>query len=261
MYHGDRPIVRWGENSKPVFARLTAVRRFSTIVPLLLALGSMTGCGDAVTGTFGLLSAENSAGRTGAYYLPPDYETGSNAVVLLYHGTNGNGAYMIRQFAPVALANDLILIAPDSRVAPTGEFSWEVGTAPGSQTEDYQHAIACLEEVLAIPDVRATPGRMLAAGHSGGASSAPYVATNDRRFNAFAVLHGGVLPENLGPNVIPGWFATGEMDELRTPDHVEAQADSVRDLGFEDVTFTVYPGGHQVSATERAQLIAWWLAL
>ncbi len=71
-------------------------------------------------------------------------------------------------------------------MSPQGDYTWEVGTDPGEITPDYEHAVDCLDEVLDFSDTPLDPEAVLAAGYSGGASSAPYLATNHDSFRSFA---------------------------------------------------------------------------
>jgi predicted esterase len=204
----------------------------------------------------GVLLTTNAAGRSGAFFLPARAPGEPLPIALLFHPTGGAGASMRDSFLAEARATGFAIVAPDSRVSPNGDFTWEVGTDPGEVTPDLLHAQACWQEVL---DLGITPSAdVLAAGHSGGASSAPYLASNDARFSHFAVLHGGVFVGGLGSDRPAGWLATGEDDTLRPPAKLQGWADSLAALGF-DVTVEIFPGGHGVSAAERVALVDWWL--
>ena len=209
----------------------------------------------------GELETTNSIGRSGSYHLPAGYNLVSSPMMVAYHGTGGNGASMLSMFGVLAVEQGFMIVAPDSRVSPTGDNTWEVGTKPGEITEDYTHSLDCMEELLAMEGVSLDERRVLAVGFSGGGSSAPYVATNEPVFTAFAVLHGGVYAGGLSENIIPGWFSTGEDDEARTPEHVEEQAQAMIEAGFEDIEFHVYPGGHSVFEEEKADVVGWWMGL
>ena len=94
------------------------------------------------------------------------------------------------------------ILAPESRIAPDGQANWEVGDHPGEITDDRTHVMACLAELVAVlsaEHLTLDPRHVLVAGHSGGASSAPWLATSEEPFTAFAVLHGGAFPDGFGP--------------------------------------------------------------
>jgi poly(3-hydroxybutyrate) depolymerase len=178
--------------------------------------------------------------------------------LVAFHGTDGSGADMVQAFLDLARARAFIIVAPDSR-SFEGAFNWQVGDAPGDVTEDYTHTLACIAEVRAKVGVRVDETRVLAAGFSGGGSSAPYLATNERLFDAFAVLHGGVIRGGIGTHVIRGWFSTGQDDPARPPSLVQQSVDYIEGLAFTDITFNLYPGGHVLSAPELADVVVWWL--
>jgi predicted esterase len=204
----------------------------------------------------GALACTNSAGRTGAFFLPE--RDGPIPIAVLFHPTGGDGASFLSGFTARAREDGFGIVAPDSRISPQGDATWEVGTDPGEVTPDLTFARTCLAEVLDRDDV-ASDGRLLAAGHSGGGSSAPYVASNDGRFTHFAVLHGGLFPGGLGPERPRGWLSTGEADTTRTPEELQGHTDDLAALGF-DAELHLYPGGHGISEEERGALIGWWLA-
>ncbi len=216
---------------------------------------------DDATQTFaqeeGTLEATNSAGRNGAFFLPE--RSGPVPLLVLYHHTGGDGASMVAQLRDLAVQHGFAIVAPDSRVSPGGDYTWEVGTFPGELTEDYTFTLTCIDEVTDRDDVELAAERLLVAGHSGGASSAPWIASNEERFTAFAVLHGGVVEGGIGDHFVPGWFSTGEDDTVRPPEHVEAAMQYMQGLGFDELELHLYPGGHGLGDQEKADLVDWWL--
>jgi len=100
---------------------------------------------------------------------------------------------------------------------------------------------------------------VLIVGHSGGGSTAPYIATNDETYTAFAVLHGGVFPGGLGGRRVRAWFSTGDSDSLRTTSSVRNAADALTRRGFGDVQCRTFHEGHGVSQEEVEALVKWWL--
>jgi poly(3-hydroxybutyrate) depolymerase len=210
-------------------------------------------------GKVGTLQTKNSVGRSGAYFLPSSYQGRPLPLLVAIHGTGGNGAGMVRLFREAAEREKLIVVAPDSRLSPDGKDSWEVGDHAGEVTPDYLHVKACVAEVLAMPGVRVDPTRVLIAGHSGGGSTAPYVATNEEPYTAFAVLHGGVFAGGLGRRSVRGWFSTGQSDGLRGPTGVQEAASRTKAAGVTEVEYRVYLGGHEIGEEEMRELLEWWL--
>jgi poly(3-hydroxybutyrate) depolymerase len=99
---------------------------------------------------------------------------------------------MVELFRSAAESEKFVVVAPDSRRAPNGQFTWEVPNHQDDTSGDRARIRACVEEVLAMSGVQIDPGRTFIAGHSGGASTAPYTASVDEFYTAYAVLHGGV---------------------------------------------------------------------
>jgi phospholipase/carboxylesterase len=210
-------------------------------------------------GKVGTLQTKNASGRSGAYFLPSGYEGRPLPLLVAIHGTGSNGLAMVNVFREAAEREKIVLVAPDSRTHPDGKDSWEVGDHAGDVTPDYLHVKACVAELLAMPGVRIDPARVLIAGHSGGGSTAPYVATNEDGYTAFAVLHGGVFEGGLGRRSVRGWFSTGQSDGLRGPAGVQAAAGRAKAAGVGEVEYRVYPGGHEIGEQELREVVEWWL--
>jgi predicted esterase len=189
--------------------------------------------------------------------LPADYEYRPLPLVLTFHGTGADGAAAISDLLAAATTHSLIVVAPDSGRAPDGTATWQVGDGRGDRTPDFEHTLACLAEAERLPGVRVQ--RRLAMGYSGGASSAPYLATNDSRFDAFAALHGGAFVGGFGTNRVRGWFSTGQRDDWRPPTQVRGVAEQVRHLGHA-VTWREFPGGHGLEPLEVEAVVEWWLS-
>ena len=204
------------------------------------------------------LQTVNAAGRTGWVVLPERNEGEALPYLLVFHATGSDGRSMASLFEEHAHARGFVIVAPDSRVSPQGDFTWEVGTDPGEITPDLLHAVACFDEVLGRGDAPLDTAAVLAAGYSGGASSAPYLATNHPPLRSFAILHGGLFPDALGDNPVTGWLSTGDDDPLRPPAELAGHTATLQGLGY-TVELHTYPGGHELGETERDELIDWWL--
>ncbi|MBV9947228.1 MAG: hypothetical protein JOZ69_10295 [Myxococcales bacterium] len=245
----------WGARSQAV----------SMPAPVPIALRSSAQAGEprrpqgAATATRGLLHTTNSAGRAGAYLLPAGFPGRPLPVLVAIHGTGGNGAGLVGFLASAAEDNGLIVVAPDSRVAPDGQATWEVPNAPGDTTEDLAHIQRCVAEVRAMPGVVMDTTRTIIMGHSGGGSTAPYAASDDDFYTAFAVLHGGVFVGGLGARRPRGWFSTGDQDPWRPPSSVEAAALAARAVGFATIEYRTFHAGHELGPEELRAVLAWWL--
>lgn len=241
-------------SAAPNLAAVTSVAQaLSTQSPSSLGSSSLT---PSIPARRGVFTARNSFGRSGAYYLPPNYQTRALPLVVLFHGTGVDGSVALGELLPLAEAKSLLVVAPDSGRAPDGTATWQVGDHPGDRTADFEHSRACLREFEALPGVRIQ--RRLALGYSGGGSSAPYFATNDSRFDAFAVLHGGIFVGGFGGYARRGWFSTGQSDGWRSPAQVRVAAEQARGAGV-SVTMREFPGGHNLALPEIEAALDWWL--
>jgi phospholipase/carboxylesterase len=220
-------------------------------------LGGGAGARAHAAGSETTLRTMNRDGRSGAAYVPSHDPARPLPLLVAIHGTGSSGHAAVAAFRAMADANGFAIVAPESRKSPHGQWTWEVGDHAGEVTEDYAHVMACVREVTA--DLRVDAEHVLIVGHSGGASTAPYVATNEPLFTAFAVLHGGVFPGGFGTHRVRGWFSSGNHDPLRPADGVARAADAARSAGVGDVEMHVFEGGHEVSAAEMDALVAWWL--
>jgi predicted esterase len=200
---------------------------------------------------------QNSAGRTGAFYVPPSAPAEDVAVLVLIHGTGSSGMRFIPYWRALADSMGFVIVAPDSRVSPSGQRTWQVGDRPSEVTEDLTHTLAVFEWVRREVPLDVDESKVLIAGFSGGGSTAPYVATNRPPFSHAATLHGRIFPGGLGSRRIPLWFSTGDEDELATVAETRRAVQSVSDR-FE-VTSRIFSAGHGLGAQEKGEVIRWWL--
>lgn len=207
----------------------------------------------------GELTTKNESGRASYFYVPGHPKTVPVPLLVGLHGTGADGREMIGAFRALADARGFAILAPSSGyVEEAKAFTWRVGDHPKDFSPDYWNVAACLKELEGRGDVAIDHDRVLAVGFSGGASSAPYLASNTEPYTAYAVLHGGVFIGGIGARKVRGWFSTGDADPLRSRDHVFAQSQSMQNAGF-DVVFTTFPGGHEISRAEAEAVVKWWL--
>ena len=212
---------------------------------------------DRETGTVRMIQTTTSTGRQGAFYLPPGHESRTLPLVVLLHGTGGKGSLMLLRLRVLAEREGFIVAAPDS-VNVAGV--WTVGQRPDEPTEDVRHVMDSVREVMTIPGVRIDRARVLIAGYSVGGAVAPYLASREDLFTAFAVLHGHVSMGSLGPRRVRGWLSTGEGDRVRTVAFTKDTADHMtRRAGFPAIEMRVFRGDHALQDDELSELVAWWL--
>jgi phospholipase/carboxylesterase len=192
------------------------------------------------------------SGRSGAFYLPGNYTQQALPLLVAFHGTGGDGAGMVAGFQALADEYGFIIVAPDSGDPAV----WWIAIA-GEESDDYPHIMAWVDWIRSYPGVTIDDEHVMTLGFSGGAPVAPYIATNDEQFTAFATMHGEVWEPSIGPNLALAWLSTG-ADDWWTPAMFEGYADMLDGRGF-SVTLNIYPGGHVVSAEEQRAAIDWWL--
>src|SRR5262249_21033181 len=206
----------------PAFVHHGRVARPSTIifVVVVLAVGAVPllvqGGQPSVTRT---VQAASSTARHGAYYLPSNYDTRVLPLMVGFHGTGGMGSLMVRRLQTIAEREGFIALAPDS-VSVAGV--WSIGQRSDEVTEDYRRVMECVREVIRAAGVRVDPARVLAVGFSVGGSVAPYIATRDSQFTAFAVLHGHIMPASFGPLRPRAFVSAGDQDRVRTVDYMRS---------------------------------------
>jgi dienelactone hydrolase len=124
------------------------------------------------------LSFDGSA-RT--YYLDiPDTAVAGAPLLVLLHGSGGDGAFMLERWKDTAAREGIVLLAPDSLHTDVG---WELR----DDGPDYIHALIQAVEVRHAID----PHRLYAFGQSGGAVYALTLAMLESEYFAAVAFHAG----------------------------------------------------------------------
>jgi len=198
------------------------------------------------------LKCKNGAGRTGFYYLPEGYNTKPLPAMLLFHGTGFNGKYMVDLFKAQAAEHQFIIIAPDSN-ASTPEWQDYL------DSPDTAHAEDCYKEIAGLPDVKIDQDNVIAAGWSAGGWFAVYYATNNSLCSSYAVIHGGVDLNSLGPNMVRGFYSSGTSDNICGPELVTEAEQEVKELGY-PTKLQIFDDDHyDLSTHEKKTIVDWWL--
>jgi poly(3-hydroxybutyrate) depolymerase len=162
---------------------------------------SYTGTFTVRTGTFTANITVNGNRRAVRLHVPTNAGP-TPPLLLLFHGTNGDGAQVMTEANAVALANaeGVIVAAPSSRWLGVGDFDhateetyWETerNTNPNTN-EDVLLVRAIMVEAQRVYGV--DPTRIYAMGHSNGAFFAGFIATLLRdRIAAFSENSGGLV--------------------------------------------------------------------
>ncbi len=204
---------------------------------------------------YGRLKTVNSAGRNGTLFLPKNYRLKSVPVMLLFHGSSASGKAIANAFHLLAQKNGFVIIAPDS----VDVAGWQISRDLNTASLDQQHIAACLAELAALPNISIS--KFLVAGHSAGAIVASFYGSNDSRFSAFAVLHGGIVLSALGANNVPVWLSTGSSDSIFPPAELNLYESALKVAGTNSVTSREYATDHSIDDKESKDLVSWWLDL
>lgn len=205
--------------------------RFLFVLALLLA-------GAAQAGIVKQSFTFRGQGRT--YYLDvPDSVKGPAPVLVLLHGSGGNGGFMAGLWKDLAEREGVILIAPDSLRTDKG---WDLH----SDGPDYVHdAIAAVAAAHPV-DFR----RLYVFGQSGGAVYALTLAMLESEYFAAVTFHAGgwrrpaeYAALDFARRRIPIAFYVGDLDEYFPLASVRNTERLLRDAGF-PAELTVLPGRH-----------------
>ena len=179
-------------------------------------------------------------GQSRTYYLDvPDSAKGPAPLLVLLHGSGGNGAFIAELWKDPAEREGVILLAPDSARTDKG---WDLHT----DGPDYIHdAIA---EVAATHPVDYR--RLYVFGQSGGAVYALTLAMLESEYFAAIAFHAGgwrrpaeYAALNFAQRKIPIAFAVGDLDEYFPLASVKNTERLLTEAGF-PAELTVLPGRH-----------------
>ncbi|MGC4866539.1 alpha/beta hydrolase [Micromonospora sp. DT53] len=228
----DSAPSHWDSPPSPRDGRLTA-RRHPPVAP----------------GRTGLVPMTGPAGDRLALRYAPEPATDGSAyrLVLLLHGAGGSARQGLDLLLPVADAQHLLLVAPDSSAASwdliAGGFGADVGRVDG--------LLATVFDTYQVSDV--TVG-----GFSDGASYALSLGlANGDLFDAVLAFSPGFAapPVTHGR---PRVFISHGVDDRVLPIDVCSRrlVPRLRDLGY-DVTYEEFPGGHDIPAPIRDSATTW----
>ncbi|MBQ1032185.1 phospholipase [Micromonospora sp. C97] len=186
--------------------------------------------------------------RLAVGYVPEPAGDGSAyRLVLLLHGAGGSARQGLDLLLPVADAQHLLLVAPDSSAA-----SWDlIAGGFGADVRRIDALLATVFDGYPIADV--TVG-----GFSDGASYALSLGlTNGDLIDAVVAFSPGFAapPVTHGR---PRVFISHGVDDRVLPIDVCSRrlVPHLRDLGY-DVTYEEFPGGHDIPVPVRDSAISW----
>jgi poly(3-hydroxybutyrate) depolymerase len=183
-----------------------------------------------------------TSGETkGSYYLfvPEKAGAGPAPLLLLLHGSGGDGRSMIDPWKPLAQTEGIVLVAPDASYPQ----AWRIP----QEGPDFFHDLL---EGLRASHQEIDGRRMYVFGHSAGAIHGLQLAVLESEYFAAAAVHAGVMPPAAVPMLahvprkIPIAIWIGTKDITFSLDAVRETRDVLKTHGF-DVSLTEVPDhGH-----------------
>jgi poly(3-hydroxybutyrate) depolymerase len=171
-------------------------------------------------------------------YVPDTAKAEGAPLLVLLHGSGGEGSWMIRLWQADADAKGIILVAPNS----LHEDGWRIG--PDGP------AFVCAMADDVAGRYRADRRRIYLFGQSGGAVFALHLALLESRFFAAAAVHAGAFRDDRDFNALP--YATrktplaiviGDRDEYFEMSSVTNTQHVLERAGF-PISVTIVPGMH-----------------
>jgi len=158
-------------------------------------------------------------GHDRTYYLfVPDGGDGALPMVVLLHGSGGNGLFMIQRWQDIATREHIVLLAPDS-------LHRDVGWDFAHDGPDYIRAAIQAAAAAHLIDFR----RLYVFGQSGGAVYALNLAMLESEYFAAASFHAGGWRQpaeyryaDYAERKIPVAMFVGDKDEYFSVDSVQA---------------------------------------
>jgi len=169
------------------------------------------------------------AGQDRTYYLDvPEGASGPLPMVVLLHGSGGNGQFMIQRWQEIAAREHIVLLAPDSLHTDIG---WDLH----NDGPDYIHA--AIQAVAAAHPIDFH--RLYLFGQSGGAVYALNLAMLESEYFAAAAYHAGGWRKpaeykfaDYAKRKIPVAAFVGDKDEYFSVESVQTTERILKQGGF-----------------------------
>jgi len=172
--------------------------------------------------------ASNGHDRTYYLYIPDNAAQMPRPLVVLLHGSGGNGLFMLQRWKDVATREGIVLLAPDSLHTDIG---WDIH----NDGPDYIHALIAVVAATHAIDFH----RLYIFGQSGGAVYALNLAMLESEYFAAAAYHAGGWRKpaeyrfaDYAKRKIPIAAYVGDKDEYFSVDSVQATESLLKQRGF-----------------------------
>lgn len=200
----------------------------------------------------GLFPLGLSGGRDGLVYVPAGYRPGEPApLALMLHGAGGNAQQGISLLQSLADANNLILLAPDSRAS-----TWDVIVS------DYGADVSFIEQALEQVFERYTvdPSYIAIGGFSDGASYALSLGlSNGDLFTHIVAFSPGFMVPTRQEGEPRIYISHGTGDRVLPIDRCSRRiVPQLQSAGY-DVTYYEFEGPHTVPHEIQREAVAWFV--
>jgi phospholipase/carboxylesterase len=194
----------------------------------------------------------DDTGRDGVLYVPPTYEPGQPApLVLCLHGAGGAGARSIIALRELADEHGMLLIGPDAR-----RQTWDVLLG------GYGADVAFIDRALASVFSRfnVDPSRIAIEGFSDGASYALSLGiANGDVFTHILAFSPGFMAPPMQVDLPRIFVSHGTEDRVLPIDRCSRLLTPILRRAGYDVTYQEFDGPHTVPAEIARQGVAWFL--
>ncbi len=193
-----------------------------------------------------------TSGRDGLIYVPSGYRADQpTPLVVLLHGAGGNAQHGISLLQSLADANNLLLLAPESRAG-----TWDVIVS------DYGPDVAYMDRALAqtLSHYAVDPAHLAVGGFSDGASYALSIGiSNGDLFTHIIAFSPGFMVPTRQEGKPRIYISHGTHDTV-LPINVCSRriVPQLRRAGY-DMTYREFDGPHTVPPDIKSEAVAWFL--
>lgn len=191
------------------------------------------------------------SGRDGLLYVPSGYQVGKPIpLAVLLHGAGGNAQQAISLLQLLADANNLLLLAPQSR-----RSTWDV--IGGDYGPDVRYIDAALEQTFSRYSV--DPQRLAIGGFSDGASYALSLGLiNGDLFTHIIAFSPGFMVPTMQEGKPSIYISHGTRDAVLPIDPCSRRiVPQLRRAGY-DITYQEFDGPHTVPPDIQHEAVTWF---
>lgn len=172
---------------------------------------------------------QSGSTRQSYYFYVPEHAKNAKAmpVIVVMHGSGGDGLGQVLAWKALAEANHIILIGPN------------IGNSAAAWDELYDHPEWILGAIAEVGSTHPVDGRRVYLwGYSAGGMFTFYLAFMESRYFAAAAVHGGIIEQSkyqiadFAVRKIPFAYYIGTRDQWWTVEQTRASRDALIRRGF-----------------------------